>query len=770
MRRPFQIFTPFISLLCAHFLAFTAPLIAQDPSAPEAESKVRLAPPGNQNLSQTPPPAPASAPRLAAAPSIASLVPDPATLFGPLILRDVGLGEVLDLVERLTTRTLLRPASLPPGTYALTLDKPLPKADALRALETLLNMNGVGLTPLGERFLKVTPLNLIRTDAPDFIQGSTLDLPPTGRIAVKLFTLEFLRVAEFVPQISQLINPALGATPVIFEKNNSVLITDGISNLQRIEQILVTVDRPASAGLAVKTYTIANAKASELTTQLRSLLGGPLAAQIGTATIYQPDDRTNSIILISDIREQKLFDELIAKLDSEASPNTRSEVIFLKHAAAIEVEALLAKLISGQTTASQRSSSKSSRLSNSRLSPKPATPAAASAPPAPAVNAAPNAGSKTGGSEEFSDLLTIVADERSNAIVIAGTPNDIQLIKSLVDRLDVLLAQVRIEVVIAEVTLSDDASSGISELGLDVRNNKLMGITGTAAGMSLSGSKAAGPTTTTSVTTGIGADAKTTTTTNATPASDFATITQLASGNFDLSGIIKLTTTPRKSNSSILQTPTIVTTHNKEAEIFVGETRPVISGTTSGSSGAASGLTSSSTVNQQEIGIRLRVLPLIGSSGDVQLEIEQEVEDVLGTVKIDNNDQPRIGRRTTKSFVSARNGDIIVLGGLQRASESRTNSRLGPIPWIGDLFGARSRAKGRTELIFFLRPTILTNTSRDNVEAMKRIDSTPQAKDVRKILESRPAAAPPGQPIPPPEPPPPVPLSSSRPSGPSGKR
>lgn len=765
MRRPFQILTPFISLLCAHFLAFTAPLVAQDSSEPEAESAVRLAPPGNQNLSQTPP-APAPAARLAAAPSIASLVPDPATLFGPLILRDVGLGEVLDLVERLTTRILLRPASLPPGTYALTLDKPLPKADALRALETLLNMNGVGLTPLGDRFLKVTPLNLIRTDAPDFIQGSTLDLPPTGRIAVKLFTLEFLRVAEFVPQISQLINPALGATPVIFEKNNSVLITDGISNLQRIEQILVTVDRPASAGLAVKTYTIANAKASELTTQLRSLLGGPLAAQIGTATIYQPDDRTNSIILISDIREQKLFDELIAKLDSEASPNTRSEVIFLKHAAAIEVEALLAKLISGQTTASQRSSSKTNRLSNTRLSPTPDTPAAASAPPAPAVNAAANGSSKTGGSEEFSDLLTIVADERSNAIVIAGTPNDIQLIKSLVDRLDVLLAQVRIEVVIAEVTLSDDASSGISELGLDVRNNKLIGIKGTAAGMSLAGSGVAPTTSTTTTTSGT----TSTSTTTTTPGTAYAAITQLGSGNFDLSGIITLSTTPRKSNSSILQTPTIVTTHNKEAELFVGETRPVISGTTSGSSGAASGLTSSSTVNQQEIGIRLRVLPLIGSSGDVQLEIEQEVEDVLGTVKIDTNDQPRIGRRTTTSFVSARNGDIIVLGGLQRASESRTNSRLGPIPWIGDLFGARSRTKGRTELIFFLRPTILTNTSLDNVEAMKRIDSTPQAKDVRKILEARPAAAPPGQPIPPPEPPPPVPPSSSRPSGPSGKR
>ena len=126
----------------------------------------------------------------------------------------------------------------------------------------------------------------------------------------------------------------------------------------------------------------------------------------------------------------------------------------------------------------------------------------------------------------------------------------------------------------------------------------------------------------------------------------------------------------------------------------------------------------------------------------MQLEVEQEVEDVLGTVKIDGNDQPRIGRRTTTSYVSARNGDIIVLGGLQRASQSKNTSRLGPLPWIGDLFGSRSRTKGRTELVFFLRPIILTNTYLDNVEAMKRIDSTPQAKQVREITDQRPAAAP----------------------------
>ncbi len=712
MRCPFRISTPLISLLCAHFLAFTAPLVAQDPSAPEAESGVRLAPPGNQNLGQTPPPAP----RPAAAPSVASLVPDPATLFGPLILRDVGLGEVLDLVERLTTRTLLRPASLPPGTYALTLDKPLPKGDALRALETLLNMNGVGLTPLGDRFLKVTPLNLIRTDAPDFIQGSTLGLPATGRIATKLFTLEFLRVAEFVPQISQLLNPALGAAPVIFEKNNSVLITDGLSNLQRIEEIMTTVDRPASSGLAVKTYSLEFAKASDIANKLRTLLSGALAAQIGATTTYQADDRINQLLLISDPREQAFFDNLISKLDVRADPSTRSEVLFLKHANALDVEALLGKLISGQNTTARAAGGDTGRAG--ATSRRPNTPA----PAAPATPAAPAAAASTttpgAPSEEFSSLLTIVADERSNAIIVAGTPDDIRLVASLVNRIDVLLAQVRIEIVVAEVTLSDDLSTGIDSLGLRVENNKLTGFTGAAPGLSVGG-----------IGTGTGAGT----------AAGFADLT---STSRNLTAAIGITTNPRKDNTSILSSPSIVTSHNKKAEIFVGETRPVISGTTSGSSGSSTGLTTSSSITQQKIGIRLTVLPLIGTDGSVQLEITQVVEDILGNVIIDGNSQPIVGERTTESFVSAKNGEIIVLGGLKRVSGSKTTSSLGPIPFIGDLFGKRTRTKGRTELIFFLRPVVLTNTSLDNVEAFKRIDATTQAKEVRAILDARPAAVP----------------------------
>lgn len=731
MFRPSRSSRP-LSLALVLGLAATSsqsPLHAQE-TVPSPEAATPEAPPPS-----TPPPQPALT------------ATAPAEMVGPLVFRETPLDQILELVERWTGRVLLRPASLPPGTYTLTLDKQLPKAEALRALETLLSMNGIALSPLGERFLKVVPFNFIRSESPEFIEGTTLDLPPSGRIATKLFNLDFLRVAEFVPQISSLSNQALQAAPVVFEKSNSFLITDTISTLQRIENLIATLDHPSAAGFSVKAYPIVNAKASDLVNKLRTLLSGPLAAQIGTATTYQPDDRTNQVILIGDVREQAFFDQLIERLDSEASPNTRSEVLFLKHATATEVATLLSQLISGQNTAASREGGSTGGRSGRRLSGSDnaaANNAGAPPPAAPAANAAAGLAANAAASEEFSSYLTIVADERSNAIVVAGTPNDIKLVASLVDRIDVLLSQVRLEVVIAEVTISNDYSSGISSLGLDVKDNKLVGFNVASAGLGIGGSAG----------------------TDGSP-SGFATIESLGGGSYDLSGIVRLSSSGAKTNATILQTPSVTTTHNKEAEIFVGETRPVISGTTTSSVNAD---TTSSTITQQEIGVRLKVLPLIGSSGNVQLEIETEVEDVLGTVTIDGNDQPRIGRRNTTSYVSARNGDIIVLGGLQRASKSNTSSRLGPIPFIGDLLGSRNRAKGRTELIFFLRPTILTNTPLDNVEAMRRVDSTPQAKEVRKVLETRNAAAPVGQPLPPPVVQPAPPEEKTRSSGPAGKR
>ena len=628
----------------------------------------------------------------------ASPLSSAAAVVGPIVLRDESVDQVLALLERWSGKTILRPQALPVATITLTLKGNVTRDEAIRALETLLALNGIGISPLDDKFLKVTALASAKAEAPELIDGSTLSLPPSGRIASKVFQLQFLKVTEFMPQIASMLNPAASSVPVVFESANAALVTDSLTNLQRIENLLAKFDQPHLSNLRAKFYPLHFAKASEVVTKLRTILSGPLQTQLGTSTTYNPDDRTNQVILITDARQYGFFDDLIAKLDTKSDANTRNDVIYLKYAMAKDVASSLTQLVTTQNGAARKNGSESAASGAP-------TPAAATTPATPAVaNLATSATLKLEPTNQFSALLTVLPEERSNAIIVSGTEGDIRLIKELVAKIDIILAQVRIEVVIAEVTLGDNGTTGISALGLKVESGKLTGFTGAAAGVGLTDSPIVGST--------------------------------------DLAALIALSTTPRKSNANILSVPTILTTHGKEGKIFVGESRPMISSYLNDNSSVGTGTGSGyrSTVNSKDIGIQLSVKPLIGNDGSVQLEIKQEVNDILGDITIDGNPQPRIGKRSTESFVTAQSGEIIVLGGMQRTSESRSTSRLGPIPIIGDLLGSRSSEKTRTDLVFFLRPVVLTNTAADNAPALERVEQFPleQRAQVKSMIAPRP--------------------------------
>jgi general secretion pathway protein D len=149
-----------------------------------------------------------------------------------------------------------------------------------------------------------------------------------------------------------------------------------------------------------------------------------------------------------------------------------------------------------------------------------------------------------------------------------------------------------------------------------------------------------------------------------------------------------------------------------------------------------------SQVSQRDIGIQLKVLPLIGKDGAVQLQVSQSVEDILGSVQLDGNDQPIIGRRTTDSFVSAQSGEIVVLGGLQRTITTKSTSRLGPIPFLGDLFGSSTDVEEKQELIIFLRPYVLNGSAVDNLDALSRATASAIGSEVKKIIDNVPGKAP----------------------------
>ena len=648
----------------------------------------------------------------------------PDEIIDSLRLRDAPLDLVIDRLEVWTGRIVLRPQALPATAVTLNIPRPVTKAEAIQALVSVLALNNIGVVEMGDRYLKIVELaNKTRTEAPELLTESTLGLPSSGRVASKIFELTNLKAQEFVPQLNTLLNVQLGGA-ILFNNTNAFLVTDSISNLQRVEQLLLTLDRPASTEFSPKFYPLHFAKASDLAARVKQMLQSPAQQSLGNSLSLSADDRTNQLVLIADSRQHAFFDQLIAKLDVKADPNTRNEVIYLKHATSKDVATLLTTIVTGQTASAAKANggaASKAQAGNSNTSPfnnstPPPAPGAPATPPSAA--AATGAPASAESDTQFSSLLTVTSDERSNAVVISGTVDDIRLIRDLVDKIDIVLPQVRIEVVIAEVALSDTDKSGISKLGLTVGPSgstiQLTKFSGSVAGWD--------------VTNGI--------------VNPLAFDAAMNSGSMG-----------SKSEVKVLSATTIVTAHNKEAQIIVGESRPIITGSTATpNSGTGGGTTTSSTVTYKDIAIDLKVTPLIGDDGTIQLTIDQQVNDILGTVPVDGNDQPIIGRRQAKSTINVRDGEMIVLGGLQRTKHEKSRGKLGfifEIPGLSQLLGARTKTESRSELLLFIRPHVLSPTI-GTAEAQSEIDRISNKDQVQSHLESTPFNPPPA-PTPAPE-------------------
>ncbi len=660
---------------------------------------------------QVQPPSPATPPAISGS----------ADMIDSLRLRDAPLDLVLDRLEAWTGRIILRPQALPAAVITLNISRPMPKAEAVQAVISVLALNNIGVIEMGDKFLKVVELaNKSRSEAPEMITGSTLDLPASGKVASKVFEVNYLKAADLVAQLNTTLNVQVGGA-VFFTNTNAFLVTDTIANLQRIEQLLLGLDRPAMANFKPKFYTLRFAKASDLVTKVKVMLQGPGQLTFGNSTTLSPDDRTNQIILIADPKQYAFYDELITKLDIKADPNTRNEVIYLKHATAKDVASLLTTVITGQNTAASKNGATRPAQSGggfngtSPFAPPPATPnAPATTTPTPTATAAATAAAAA---TEFSSFLTVTSDERSNAVVVSGTLDDIRLIRELVDKIDIVLAQVRIEVIIAEVTLTDTDQSGLTALKLTVDRNssgfdKITNFEGSVAGWSVTG------------------------------------------GQVDpLKFVAAMSNTGSKNQLKVLSAPTIVTTHNNEAEIIVGQSQPILNGTQTSASTTGGTPVSSSTYTYKDIAIDLKVTPLIGDDGNIQLKIDQQVNDIIGQVVVDpttSATQPIIGRRQATSFINVIDGEMVVLGGLQRTKKENDRTKLGfiwEIPVISQLLGGRTKSTERTELLLFIRPHVIP-PSLGSADARKEINRLSNRDDVNAYLNPPTPPAPPVKPAP----------------------
>lgn len=633
-------------------------------------------------------------------------VDEPEAVIGTLILSDESALQVLDLLEQLTGKIILRRQDITPAKINFNSRGRITKKDAVLALESLLTLNGIMLTDMGGRFMKAVPATEVNRHVPQMIAGSTLEMDPSQQIYAKLFALDYLNADQ---ASGTLIQPLLSQNSsfVPFPKSNALLITDALINLQRIEKILAETDQPQAVRESVEFKKLDFIQAAEAQRQIESLIQGPLNSYLEGNTSVTADERTNQLILITHPGNLELIMDVIDNIDVDAAPLTSSEVFQLRQAKAEEVVPIIENIIQGQQEGREEDAEvarDTARNEGAGANNNQETP--------PGPSPTQNAGIETNASLQFSNFVGLSADERTNAIVAYGTPQDLKTLKELIEKIDIPLPQVRVEAIITEVTLNDNESSGIASLGFTLTEGGELSF-----GADIAADSSGNP---------VSSDG------GGIFGSGFS-----FTGNAD--GLVNAVLSSAESDSDvrILSTPTIVVSHNEEGVVNVSESRPII---TSSSSSVDSNLSNvRSNIEFRDIGIQLTVTPLIGADGSVQMTIEQTVDNVAGSTDIDGNQQPIIGRREATSTITVNSGEVIILGGLQENRRNESEAYfplLGELPVIKNVFGGNAKEFTRTELIIFVRPSVLKNPGDAKFMSREKLDAIEGGNEVEQYLET----------------------------------
>lgn len=630
------------------------------------------------------------------APAAKSRANDPV---GRITLVDEQPIQVVSLLEKITGRIALRSGDLPPTKINFNSGRDLTRLEAETALESLLALNGVAVLPEGDAFLKVVPAMANRSPAgesPQLYLDSVADLPPSDRFVSRLFTLKNVPYATVDAAIQQVVNRVRGANAVAMPGSNSVLVTDSLSNVQRLESVIAKVD----AASKVIFITLTNTRSSDVVKQLKSLQAGGLKAAFAGDVSFESSGSDNRVVVVTNPVNEARIREIITGIDADNAPVTRSEVVRLQHGAAEAAVALIQNVVTGtsgsvgqknQSTftaqgsqagagggnqqASQLQALRFNQNQGQRQQQRPGQ---------------QNTANDTDGAV-FSGSFTANADLRSNSVILFGTERDIKQAKALIDSVDRKLAEVLIEVMVMEVTLGTGYANGLDQIGLGIYSGT-QGITG---GRHNGDYNVRGNTPTlpgsTAAPLSIGASIK----------------------DFSLEAV--LNKVRNDSSVKLLSSPTVRTTHNGKAVVVVSTQQPIVSGTTS--TPTNNGVSTNSQVEYKDIGLELDIIPRIGANGAVEMDIQQSVKDIIGNVTIDANVQPIISNRSANSYLTAENNETVVLAGLQSVKSTKTKGKLfllGYIPWIGDwLFSPETEDTKKSELIIFIKPHVITEADKN---------------------------------------------------------
>jgi general secretion pathway protein D len=634
--------------------------------------------------------------------------PVPALSQYVLNFRDADVRAFIEDASRVTGRSFIVDPAVQ-GKVSVVTERPLSRSEYFELVLSTLRANGLVAVPVAGGAFRVQPA-ATAASAGGRVGGST----SPNRFVTEIFRLRHIDAASAV----ETLRPLVSREGSITANRNTLVVADFGDNVNRIRQLVAQIDRDTATTTLV---TLNNAGAREIAESLTALATGGEGRR---AVSVVPIDSSNSLALRGDAAEVARFADLARDLDQRAASGAEVRVVFLEHADAEQLLPVLQQLLGQSVTPP------STRTNRTSSTPAQGAQVNNAAPQPAAATAAPATGESVFGQK----TAVVTRFEGANAIVIAASPDVQRSLGEVIRQLDTRRQQVLVEAIIVEI--SDTAAK---ELGVQLL---LAGLKGSNIPFAVTNYSNASP----NILKVAGAVAaeklrKTTTTVNGqvvttTQNSAVADALQQAAvgeilnsqggiggmgfraGNAIFGAIINAVNSDNKSN--VLSTPSIMTLDNQEARILVGQEIPI----TTGEALSDNFDNAFRTVQRQNVGISLEVKPQINAGGTIKLDLKQEVSSIAGPVSANFSDLI-LNKRELETTITVDDGEIVGIGGLLDDNERRTIEKipfLGDLPVLGNLFKSKGKARAKTNLMVFIRPTILRSAADARAMSGRRYD------------------------------------------------
>ncbi|MBT8594760.1 type II secretion system secretin GspD [Polynucleobacter paneuropaeus] len=643
-----------------------------------------------------------------------------------LSFNNADIESVASVVAKMTGQTILVDPQVK-GTITLISNKPVTKAKALDSFSTALRTSGFALVETNGIYRVVTQADakLVSTSVTTGKGKQEGD-----QIITRVFKLNYESANSLLPVLRPLVSP--NNTINAYPGNNTIVVTDYASNIQRIATLIDSIDAPTSTD--VQTIKLQYAFASDVASILTKVLDNGSAATTDPAlkTMILAEPRSNSILVRSSSPERvRQVRILVAKLDTPGNKNGNIWVVPLKNAEASKLAITLRALVAADAALSAQVASSSNTPSTLASAPQQNTPGATQ-----------SAASSTAGTNLATSALTsssnpniggfIQAEPATNSILITGSEPLYRSLRQVIEQLDLRRNQVYIESLIVEVSNETAAELGIQWNFLIGSGNQNVGFGSTNYGPPGQNQGVGGNI--------FGLNQNVNNLVNGgtgtggvpvapAPGLNLGLISRF-NGTYAMSALVRALQTA--SGTNILSTPNLITLDNEEARIIVGQNVPILTGSYS-TTGSTSTVTPFQTYVRQDVGILLRVRPQISDNGIVKMQIYQEVSSVAAQT----TSGIVLNKRNIESNVLVDDGQMVVLGGLisdEYADGSSGVPFLSSIPLIGQLFRYDNKNRVKRNLLVFMRPYVLRDKNQADEITSNRLSLMQGKEDQFKQL------------------------------------